>query len=261
MALEVFHRYEKKYLLNEAQYQRISALLREHMVPDKYNVDGKKYTISNIYFDTREDYLIRRSLEKPEYKEKLRLRSYGPVTEEDKIFLEIKKKNLELVNKRRTVMTLKEAREYLLEGKWPENGSSNPQILREIDYLLSHERVEPKVYLAYDRIAWFSPEETGMRVTIDSGIRARRTDVRLDGEDYGKALLGEGIYLMEVKMIDSIPLWFTKALSEEKIYSTSFSKYGFEFQKYCEKLAEEKLLKTVYQIPFSTVYTGRMVQC
>lgn len=261
MALEVFHRYEKKYLLKEAQYQRVSALLQEHMVLDKYNVDGKKYTISNLYFDTKEDHLIRRSLEKPEYKEKLRLRSYGPVTEEDSVFLEIKKKNLELVNKRRTVMTLREAKAYLLEGKWPKGGSSNPQILKEIDYLLSHEKVEPKVYLAYDRIAWFSPEETGMRVTIDSGIRARRTDVRLDGEDYGSALIGAGLYLMEVKIIDSIPLWFTKVLSEEKIYSTSFSKYGFEFQEYCEKTAKEKQLKTVYQKPFSTVYTGRTVQC
>ncbi len=261
MALEVFHRYEKKYLLNQAQYQYINGILKERMVPDKYNVDGKKYTISNIYFDTREDYLIRRSLDKPEYKEKLRLRSYGPVTEEDKVFLEIKKKNLELVNKRRTEMTLKEAREYLLDGVRPESGSSNPQILREIDYLLFREKLEPKVYLAYDRIAWFSPETTGMRITIDSGIRARRTDVRLDGEDYGDELLGEGNYLMEVKVIDSIPLWFTRALSEQQIYSTSFSKYGSEFLKYCEETVRKVRPQAVYHIPFQTIYAGRAIQC
>ena len=261
MALEVFNRYEKKYLLNESQYQRILALLEEHMIPDKYNAGGKKYTISNIYFDTKEDHLIRRSLEKPEYKEKLRLRSYGPVKEDDKVFLEIKKKNLDLVNKRRTVMTLKEAKEYLLEGKWPESGSSNPQILREIDYLISHEKVEPKVYLAYDRMAFFSPESTGMRVTIDSGIRARRTDVRLDGQDYGAELLGPGMYLMEVKVIDSIPLWFTTVLSEEGIYSTSFSKYGTEFQMHCKEAVKEKLPRTVYSMPFRTLYTGRTIEC
>lgn len=261
MVLEVFHRYEKKYLLNEDQYQRINALLMARMVPDKYNVDGKKYTISNIYFDTREDHLIRRSLEKPEYKEKLRLRSYGPVKEEDKVFLEIKKKNLDLVNKRRTVMTLREAREYLLYGKAPENGSSNPQILREIDYLLSHEKVEPKVYLAYDRIAYLSLEAAGMRVTIDSGIRSRRTDVRLDGEDYGEALLEEGMYLMEVKVIGSIPLWFTRALSEEKLYSTSFSKYGTEFQRYCQEEENEVKPRTIFQIPFQKLYAGRAIQC
>ena len=261
MALEVFNRYEKKYLLNESQYQRILALLEEHMIPDKYNVGGKKYTISNIYFDTKEDHLIRRSLEKPEYKEKLRLRSYGPVKEDDKVFLEIKKKNLDLVNKRRTVMTLKEAKEYLLEGKWPESGSSNPQILREIDYLISHEKVEPKVYLAYDRMAFFSPESTGMRVTIDSGIRTRRTDVRLDGQDYGTELLSQGMYLMEVKVIDSIPLWFTKVLSEEGIYSTSFSKYGTEFQMHCNEVVKARQPQTVYRMPFQTLYTGRTIEC
>lgn len=261
MALEVFHRYEKKFILNKTQYQYMLALLNGHMVPDKYNADGKTYTISNIYFDTKEDYLIRRSLEKPEYKEKLRLRSYGPAAEEDKVFLEIKKKNQELVNKRRTVMTLKEAREYLLEGKRPESGSSNPQILREIDYLLSREKLEPKVYLAYDRMAWFSLQETGMRVTIDSGIRARRTDVCLDGEDYGSKLLGQDMYLMEVKVVDSIPLWFTSVLSKEGIYSTSFSKYGTEFQKYCVAAAQKMQLQAVYQIPFSKLYTGRIAEC
>lgn len=261
MALEVFHRYEKKYILNEEQYQNILARLNVHLVPDKYNADGKTYTISNIYFDTKEDYLIRRSLEKPEYKEKLRLRSYGPVTEDDKVFLEIKKKNLELVNKRRTVMTLKEAREYLLKGKWPESGSSNPQILREIDYLMSHEKLEPKVFLAYDRMAWFSAEEMGMRITIDSGIRARRTNVRLGGGDYGDMLLGEGMYLMEVKVVDSIPLWFTGLLSKERIYSASFSKYGTEFQKYCETAARGKLTQTLYQIPFSKLHAGRIAEC
>lgn len=262
MALEVFHRYEKKYLLNEAQYQKMRALLQERMIPDRYNRDGKKYTISNIYFDTKEDHLISRSLEKPEYKEKLRLRSYGPVKEDDSVFLEIKKKNLDLVNKRRTVLTLKEAKAYLLEGKWPENGSSNPQILHEIDYLVHQEHVEPKVYLAYDRLAYFSPESTGMRVTIDSGIRARRTDVRLSGEDYGELLLEEGRYLMEVKVIDSIPLWFTKALSEEGIYSVSFSKYGTEFQKYCEKTMRERQVKTMLYMPYiTTAYARRAIGC
>lgn len=261
MALEVFHRYEKKYLLNEAQYRRILSLLREHMVPDKHNAGGKTYTISNIYFDTKDDHLIRRSLEKPEYKEKLRLRSYGPVKEEDKVFLEIKKKNLELVNKRRTVMTLKEAKEYLLHGKPPENGSSNPQILKEIDYLLSRERVEPKVYLAYDRIAFLSAEETGMRVTIDKNIRARRTDVCLDGADCGSPLLEAGMYLMEVKVIGSIPLWFVKVLGGEKIYSTSFSKYGTEYERYCAAVQKEAAAKTVFRIPIQTICAGRAIQC
>lgn len=259
MALEVFNRYEKKYILNQFQYERIVELLKERMIPDKFNRDGGSYTISNIYFDTKEDHLIRRSLDKPEYKEKLRLRSYGPVKETDKVYLEIKKKTLDLVNKRRTVLTLKEAKEYLLHGKKPADGTSNPQIFCEIDYLISHETIEPKVYLAYDRIAFFSKEMMGMRVTIDTGIRARRTDVRLDGEDYGDLLLPEGSYLMEIKVIGGIPLWFTRVLSEEKLYSISFSKYGTEYQNYCYKKQQRQQI--LLQVPFQTIYAGRAIQC
>ncbi len=259
MAIEVFNRYEKKFILNQSQYERMKELLTEKMVLDSYNADGRTYTISNIYFDTKEDHLIRRSLEKPEYKEKLRLRSYGPVQEEDKVFLEIKKKNKDLVNKRRTVLTLKEAKDYLLNGKKPEGGTSNPQIFREIDYLVSHEIVEPKVYLAYDRIAFLSKEKTGMRITMDTGIRSRRSDVRLDGEDYGSLLLDAGQYLMEVKVIDSIPLWFQKVLSEERLYSTSFSKYGTEYLNYCQR--RQSCQRVLYQIPFQETYVGRAMEC
>lgn len=257
MALEVFNRYEKKYILNQSQYKRIVELLKERMIPDKFNQNGGTYTISNIYFDTREDHLIRRSLEKPEYKEKLRLRSYGPVKETDKVFLEIKKKNLDLVNKRRTVLTLKEAKEYLLHGKKPESGTSNPQIFREIDYLISHEAVKPKVYLAYDRIAFFSKETAGMRVTIDRNIRSRRTDVRLDGRDYGNLLLPEGSYLMEIKVTGGIPMWFTQVLSEERLYSTSFSKYGTEYQNYCRE--RQQCQQIFFRLPVQKLYAGRAI--
>lgn len=236
MSTEVFHRYEKKYLITKGQYERIREFLADKMEPDKYNREGKPYTISNIYFDTKEEHLIRTSIEKPEYKEKIRLRSYGKVSEEDKVFLEIKKKNQGLGNKRRTVMTLKEAKEYLLKGHIPSGRTSNEQILREIEYLRVRDNLVPKVYLAYDRFAFFEKGrgKEGMRITFDFNVRARRTDLSLEEESYGEALVSPGMYLMEIKVVDSIPLWLAHFLSQEKIYSTSFSKYGKEYQEYCQ---------------------------
>lgn len=242
MATEVFHRYEKKYLITQEQAKRIQDFLSEHMEPDKYNRDGKPYTISNIYFDTPDDFLIRHSLEKPEYKEKIRLRSYGRVTDEDFVFLEIKKKNQGLGNKRRTVLTLKDAKAYLSENVFPGGKTSNEQILKEIEYLRSCNRLEPKVYLAYDRIAFFEKErgKEGMRITFDYNVRARRTKLELEEDTCGESILEPDMCLMEIKVVDSIPLWLNHFLSREKIYSTSFSKYGKAYLDYCRMGLGEK---------------------
>ncbi len=66
-----FRRVEKKYLLNMEQYERLRVALRDYIVPDDY----PKSTICNVYYDTPDYLLISRSLEKPVYKEKFRLRS------------------------------------------------------------------------------------------------------------------------------------------------------------------------------------------
>ena len=87
MAIEVFNRYEHKYILNQQQYDEMIKVMNEHMNPDPYNKGGKPYTITNIYYDTQDDHLIRASLSKPIYKEKLRLRSYGVPKDGQKVFL------------------------------------------------------------------------------------------------------------------------------------------------------------------------------
>ena len=133
MAIEVFNRYEKKYRITDDCYQRLRERLLEYMEPDAHSRDGEFYTICNIYYDTPQNELISRSLEKPVYKEKLRLRSYGVVTPEDKVFLEIKKKFKKKVNKRRTKLRLAEAYAFVESGKIPKQQPyMNAQVLREL---------------------------------------------------------------------------------------------------------------------------------
>ena len=78
----------KKYLISEKQYRLLMERLEGKMVPDKF----PHSTITNIYYDTPEFLLARRSISKPIYKEKLRLRSYGVPHENAKVFVEVKKK-------------------------------------------------------------------------------------------------------------------------------------------------------------------------
>ena len=215
----VFKRYEIKYLLTKEQKCAVLEAMEGHMSIDKYG----RTIIRNIYYDTDNFRLIRRSLEKPMYKEKLRIRSYGRAGKEDKVFVELKKKYDGIVYKRRLSMNEDVAREWII-GEIPQPVSG--QISDEIDYVSKFYGLKPKAFISYEREAYFSDEDEEFRVTFDENITCRTTDLHLDTEVYGDVILGDGLTLMEIKTPGGIPLWMTSVLTENKIYKTSFSKYG-----------------------------------
>lgn len=231
MAIEVFNRYEHKYIINEKTYKKILPELFPYMEADAYNKGGRPYTITNLYYDTPDSYLIRASLESPVYKEKLRLRAYGVPKANDTVYLEIKKKYMGLVNKRRTPLCLNEAYRFAKDGKAPlKSPGLNRQVACEIAYFLSVYRPVPKICISYERTAFF--EKGGdLRISFDSDILSRRDDLFLESGLHGTQLLPKGVYLMEIKTASAMPLWLCETLSELKIRRTSFSKYGAEVKK------------------------------
>lgn len=242
MPVNTFKRYEMKFLLTKTQFDTLIPILLNHMSPDAYCQNGKEYGIYNIYYDTADSYLIRTSLSKPYYKEKLRLRSYSaPTPLNGKVFLELKKKTAGIVNKRRAVMTLQEAYDFIHFQKYPSNTNyMNAQVQNELAYFLSQHEVSPAVYIGYKRMAYFGQTDKDFRITFDHGITARRTDLYLEKGCYGDGILENGQYLMEVKISRAIPLLLADALANLKIYKTSFSKYGMEYKNTrLQKKAEE----------------------
>lgn len=236
MAIEVFNRYELKFIITDEQYNILRERLDEYMESDAYSKNGEFYTICNIYYDSPDNELIRRSLEGPVYKEKMRLRSYGTVETDKKVFLEIKKKYQGLVNKRRTKILLGDAYRYFDTGELPEiQPYMNAQVLREIDEMKNRMRLVPKLFLSYDRCAMFAKDDKDFRVTFDRNITTRRYDLGLHYGIYGDKLLEEGKWIMEVKIDRAMPMWMTKILSEMRIYKGSYSKYGTEYQKFLLK--------------------------
>jgi len=232
MGIEVFNRHESKFLINSDVYKEVEKRLLQYMEIDVYNKDHEFYTISNLYFDTKDNNLIRHSLSSPKYKEKLRLRAYGVPNEDEEVYLEIKKKICGLTNKRRTKLKLLESYNFVATGKRPDYKSyMNKQVLKEIEYILKIYDLEPKLYLAYDRKAFFGKVNRDLRITFDSNIRTRRYDLKLESGDHGENLLDKGTCIMEVKAENNIPIWLSNLLSEYKIYKTSYSKYGKEYEK------------------------------
>ena len=245
MAIEVFNRYENKYLLNEKTLLRLQHRISDYMELDEYNKQHETYTISNIYYDTPDSCLVRSSLAKPRYKEKLRLRAYGIPDIDTKVYVEIKKKLSGLTNKRRSGMKLDEAYAFLQTGEIPElSPYMNRQVLSEIQYILQQYELAPALYLAYDRRAYFGIGQHDLRVSFDTNIVSRRSDLRLESGIYGRNLLDEGTWLMEIKASQSIPVWLCRLLSEYKVYSTSFSKYGAEYTQSLTGHAESRVFVT-----------------
>ena len=205
-----FQRYEKKYLLNPEQYQKIRAGLAPYMEADEHG----RYTICNLYYDTPDFQLIRASLDKPVYKEKLRMRSYGVPADGDSVFVELKKKYKGVVYKRRTVLEAGEALDYLAGRCSPR---AKDQICREIDWFLGRYHPVPQVFIAYDRV---------LRVTFDIDLRWRDTALDLRSGDGGERITSRDQILMEIKIPGSAPVWLSRLLSENSVFPTSFSKYG-----------------------------------
>lgn len=215
----VFKRYELKYMLNEIQYENLKEVLSQYMTADKYAIS----TIHNIYFDTPTNLLIRKSIEKPIYKEKLRVRSYRVAKPDSEVFVELKKKYDSVVYKRRISLTESDAMSYLLYDKKIDDS----QMVREIDYFKNfYENLQPAQYIYYDRESYIGIDDKNLRVTFDKNVLCRDYDLSLAKGAYGEEILPEGKVLMEIKTATAIPLWLVRYLSSQKIYKTSFSKYG-----------------------------------
>ena len=228
----VFARCEMKYLISKRDHDRLKELMKEYMIPDEYG----KSTIQSLYFDTPDDLLVRRSIEGPLYKEKIRLRSYGIAMSDSPVYMEIKKKSEGIVYKRRFELKEKEAERYIRERtrdiklieKEKENKS---QIEKEMDFaFFRYKGLKPKVLLSYEREAFYEKDDPDFRITFDSNILYRQVDLDLKSGIYGDKLLGEGEVLMEVKAGAYLPMWLVRFLSANRIYKTSFSKYGSAYR-------------------------------
>lgn len=248
---KVFERKENKYLLTQQQYTHFLNDLEKMMQADKYGL----HTIQSLYYDTNDDFFVKHSMEKPRYKEKFRIRSYGQASAEKLVFLEIKKKINGIVYKRRLPLTYIEYQKWEETGQLPSNLQAT-QIAEEIAWLFEiNPDLQPKVLIAYDRLSYFLEADESFRVTFDQNIRYRTHLLALNQDTYKscQAVADEVDVLMEVKAMGAYPMWFANLLAEYQIYKTSFSKYAQTYQRHLFK-SENKY----YLVPESIQNKGEV---
>ncbi|MBO4940451.1 MAG: polyphosphate polymerase domain-containing protein [Clostridia bacterium] len=227
----VFKRYELKYLLTPAQYQTVLREVASRLQTDEYG----ETTIQSLYYDTDTHLLIRNSIERPWYKEKIRARSYGLATPDQKVFLELKKKYEKVVYKRRISLKEGELAPFIERGISPKDG----QIVKELQYVCRfYKNLRPSMLLLYDRTAYHE-EGSELRITFDKNIRYRTERLDLCAGLDGTPILDGGRVMMEIKTAGAYPTWLITLLNENGLYKTSFSKYGTAY-----KMEEEKKRNT-----------------
>lgn len=242
----VFQRYELKYILTTAQKNTLLKKMEGHLVPDPYG----ESTVRSLYYDTDTYRLARNSIERPVYKEKLRLRSYNQVTPTDTVFVELKKKYQSVVYKRRLALSEAEAMHWMSGGSCNLKG----QIANEISYFYSYyETLHPVVFLSYDRQAFYSDTDKDLRISFDENIRSRTDALLLTEEPGGERILDEGYVLMELKTAGGLPLWLVQFLTENGLFKKSFSKYGTAYKRqiFPYTAAGRRCVSPVSAIPYS----------
>lgn len=244
----IFKRFEIKYMIDETVFEKLMEVMDGYMIADEHG----RSTVCSLYYDTPKHLLIRRSLEHPVYKEKLRLRSYGLAKPSDTVFVELKKKFCSVVYKRRIAMTHDKAISYLAgkeqiaNSQIAESQITDSQIASEINYALKiYENLAPAVLLSYEREAFYARNNHEFRVTFDRNILWRDYDLSLDKGIYGTPILEDQKVLMEVKTDGAIPGWMVDFLTANKLYKTSFSKYGTAYRAICDR-ANQKNTKPVH---------------
>jgi len=229
MAITVMKRYELKYLLTGEQTDYIRERLKGHMEVDEFGLTS----IASLYYDTPTFQLIRTSIEKPPFKEKIRLRSYGIATDESPVFLELKRKAYKIVYKRRVQTTIPLVQKFFAgEGDICAGGQINREITTFRDY---YHDLAPACLIIYDRTAYFEPDGD-LRLTIDQDPRYRVEDLTLKKSMEGNSLLKPGWTIMEIKVQGAMPLWLAEILSTGNIRKGSFSKYGEAYRQQLMKV-------------------------
>ena len=244
----IFKRYEIKYLITAGQKARILKAMEPYMEPDRYG----RSTVRNIYYDTDDFVLARHSIAKPDFKEKLRIRSYEQADADSTVFVELKRKFDGVVYKRRLGLPEADAMKWMAGSGDPaimsRLGAESPQVAREIEYFRDlYNGLKPVLWLSYDREAYRMKKDAsltdgpkGFRITFDSNILCREGELTLRSEAFGTPILEEGKFLMEIKSPGAIPMWLTGVLSEEHIYKTSFSKYGTAYCRFMDETPAER---------------------
>lgn len=218
-------------MLTQAEYRALREAILPYMTYDTYGDPHGKYNIVSLYYESDDKVIYHETMNKLRFRQKLRLRVYDQVTTEDNSFIEIKQKFKNVVNKRRSILPLKDAYRVLSapydESLIQSSNASNAQILREALHFKELYALKPATVVSYDRQAFsgVAENEQDLRVTFDYNLMCRAEDLALENGPEGIHFVDEDLVILEVKVSNSVPFWLSRILSDFNFTRQGFSKF------------------------------------
>lgn len=226
-ALRRFNRYELKYLVDTSALGRLRADLERRM--DRDELQRVPTRISSLYYDTRGLRFYWEKIDGLRFRRKLRIRVYGPpeaVTDETRVYVEIKQRVNRVTQKRRVALPYATARALCDDRIDPGITGSAEPFVAEVLSLLHTLDLQPMAITSYFRDGYAGREaDLGLRVTIDQRVSGRNRDFDLTSTTPHRFVLPPNIAVVEVKANERVPHWLTDLAARHELSTVRISKY------------------------------------
>lgn len=226
-------KYEFKYIVPVSQMDQLREAIIPYVELDPYAaaMDAHEYTVRSVYFDTsRFDYYFEK-IDGYRIRKKIRIRGYNlPNGDEDMVFLEIKRKYKEPIQKDREMLSYDIMLKLMAgEGAQAINKDGTTHDINGAGKFLYHvylQNLKPVVLVIYEREAYFDRFKSDVRITIDKNLRSVAYPCAGDlFSEENTVPANKGNFIFEVKFKDHFPGWLRPIAGRLGLIRRSASKY------------------------------------
>jgi SPX domain protein involved in polyphosphate accumulation len=224
-----FNRFELKYLITLQQAEKMKAALAAYLLPDEHGNNGGRYALASLYYDSPDLCCYREKQDGLRFRRKLRIRKYGSggvLTDEDRVFVEIKQRVDRVTQKRRVSLTYANAVRLCNDRQLPRYGDEDKAIVEEAYTFLWQYNLQPANIVRYDRQAFIGTKyDIGLRVTFDTNLTFQAHPLHLHEQRSSLPMLPAQWVVMEIKVNDRMPRWLTDMIAVHDLQMQRISKY------------------------------------
>jgi hypothetical protein len=221
-------RFELKYVIEEPRAVAVADFVSSYLRPSEHNGSGpiRGHPVISLYLDSPDFFFFRQAYNGHKNRMKLRIRFYDDEWKRP-AFLEVKRRDSEVICKDRAMMTREGVRQILSAG-WPQqpfwadcthliHGKRRQDVNDDFWKFANQMRACGSIYVSYYREIYESTDDEELRVTFDRYIHGSRYDGsgRLQVPKRGwrpylppylAPLTKEGV-ILELKFDNQAPRW------------------------------------------------------
>jgi VTC domain len=226
--VRTFNRYELKYVVKVDKLANIRRSLEGRLEPDRFATNGK-YVLTSLYYDSPDLVCFWAKVDGESRRRKVRIRVYEsrePLNLESPVYVEIKQRVNRTTQKRRLKATYGEALQLCSGVRLDRDDVRDQRVADEVFDLAHRFDLRPTAITSYQREAWEGGwMDRGVRVTFDTDLRSRTSQLDLSSRTAGTTLMPPGLAIVEIKVNERVPGWLVRTVAMHDMRVETISKY------------------------------------